>query len=302
MRLFGCIHAEENKFVCAIGDLSGTIREKTVIKTTTPRDTVFNSVKFLLEKHQLSPLSAIGISSFGPVDPDPDSPYYGYITTTTRPGWAQFNIVGSIKDALGLPVGFDTDVNGAAIGEARWGAGKEINSLIYWTIGCGIGGGGLLSDKMMHGLIHPEMGHMYVPHDRKQDPYKGVCPYHKNCLEGLASVHAIRNRWGFKSAKEIPDEHPAWDLEAKYLGYAMANCVMSLSPQRIIIGGGVMNRKILYPKIRKETIRLLNGYIKHKELLTNIESFIVPPALGEYSELYGALALAEMQLRLPQEI
>ncbi len=302
MRMFGGIDVREDEFICAIGNSAGELRYKTVFPTTTPRDTVYRAAEFFKGLSQTSPLSGIGIASFGPVDPDPDSPYYGYITTTPKPGWAQFNIVGNIKEALNLPVAFDTDANGAAIGESIWGNSKGVDSLIYWTVGCGIGAGGLLSGKLMHGLIHPEMGHMHVPHDTETDPFEGVCPYHRNCLEGLASIHAIKNRWHFRHSSEIPDDHPAWDLEAKYLSYAMANCIMSLSPKKIIIGGGVMNRKILYPKIQKETTKLVNGYIKHTELLANIENYIVPPGLGDDSALYGAIALAKMQLNLQREI
>lgn len=302
MRLYGGIETGGTKTICGVGDSSGTIINKTAVSTAGPEATMEKIIEFFREIHQKTPLSAFGIVSFGPIDVDLNSPTYGCITTTPKEGWAYFNIVNKIKQVFNLPVGFDTDVNGAAIGEARWGTGKGINNLLYWTVGTGIGAGGVLSGKLMHGLIHPEMGHAYVPYNKTKDPFDGICSYHGNCLEGLASGPAIEKRWNVERATDLPPDHMAWDLEAEYLGYAIANCILMASPQKIIIGGGVMNNKELYPKIRKKVAEFLYGYVKHESVLVNLNEFIVPPELGDYSGVYGAIALAEMQLRLRSEI
>jgi fructokinase len=291
--LFAGIEAGGTKFVCAIGNSSGEVLERENFPTTTPTQTMDLVNEFLKRMHAKYPFSAIGIASFGPIDPDTDSPGYGRITTTPKPGWKHFDIVGHIRKKFNMPIGFDTDVNGAALGEARWGSGQGVDSLIYWTVGTGIGAGGLLSGKMMHGLIHPEMGHTFVNHDKMKDPFEGVCPFHKDCLEGLASGPAMCARWKVKSATDLPADHAAWDLEARYLAYAMANCIEMLSPKRIIIGGGVMHKKELYGKIRQKTQELLNGYIQHRLILDDIENYIVAPGLGNNAGVCGAFALAE---------
>ncbi|MCK4608796.1 MAG: ROK family protein [Gammaproteobacteria bacterium] len=299
MQLYGGIEAGGTKFVCAIGDNTGKILERARIDTTVPEDTMPKVIDFFQQIHAKTPLAAIGISSFGPVDLDIKSPTYGYITTAPKSGWDQFDFVGTLKAALNLPIGFDTDVNGAAIGEARWGNGKGVDSLVYWTVGTGIGAGGILYGKMMHGLIHPEMGHTFIPHDTVHDPFAGICPFHGDCLEGLASGPALMERWGVKSAVDLPDGHEAWDLEAKYLGYAMANCVMTISPQKIIIGGGVMQKKGLLQMVREKTLEFLNNYIKHDSILEDIDNYIVAPGLGHNSGVCGAFALAEQALHVP---
>ncbi|KPJ68048.1 MAG: fructokinase [Coxiella sp. DG_40] len=296
MQLFGAIEAGGTKFICAIGDSKGHIYDRIRIPTNKPQETIAKVIDFLKKTHQKNPLAAIGISSFGPIDLNLKSPAYGYITTTSKPGWANFNMIGSIKEKFELPIGFDTDVNGAAIGEARWGNGQGLDNIIYWTVGTGIGAGGVLAGKTMHGLIHPEMGHIFVPHDKEVDPFKGVCPFHGDCLEGLANGPALMKRWGVKSAKDLPDNHPAWDLEATYLGYAMANCIVTISPQKIIIGGGVMKKSGLLSKVQQKTVKFLNGYIKHESILENIENYIVSPGLEENSGVCGAIALAELAL------
>ena len=296
MQLYGAIEAGGTKFICAIGDSKGQIYDRIRIPTIEPQETMVKVVNFLKNIHQKNPLAAIGISSFGPIDLNPTSPTYGYITTAPKPSWGNFNIVGSIKDGFELPIGFDTDVNGAAIGEARWGNGRGFDSVIYWTVGTGIGAGGVLAGKMMHGLIHPEAGHTFIPHDKECDPFKGVCPYHGDCLEGLATGPALMKRWGVKSAMDLPQDHPAWDLEATYLGYAMANCIETVSPQKIIIGGGVMKKAGLLSKVQQKTLKFLNGYIKHESILENIENYIVSPGLEENSGVCGAIALAEQAL------
>ena len=193
----------------------------------------------------------------------------------------------------GVPVGFDTDVNVAALGEWRWGAAQGLDTFLYITVGTGVGGGGLSNGRMMHGLLHPEMGHILIPHDRQADPFPGHCPFHGDCLEGLISGPAIEERWGVPG-ETLPPDHPAWVLEAHYLALACVNFICTLSPQRIILGGGVASQLHMFPLIRREVQALLAGYIQAKEITTNdIESYIVPPALGARAGVLGAIALAE---------
>ncbi len=292
-KLVGCIEAGGTKFICAIGTGADDIRAEVRFPTTTPEETLGQAVAFFKEQQaELGPVAAIGIASFGPVDLNPDSPTYGYITTTPKPGWAHTDVVGAIKAELDVPVAFDTDVNGAAFGEYKWGAGQGLNTFVYFTIGTGIGGGGMVGGQLMHGLLHPEMGHMMVPHDLTEDPYPGHCPFHKDCLEGLACGPAIEERWQTDAAN-LPEDHKAWDLQAKYLGYLCVNTTLMLSPQRIILGGGVMAQPHLFAKIRSKTQELLNGYVQTPELQDNIDNYIVSPGLGDKAGRLGAIALAQ---------
>jgi fructokinase len=293
MQLFAGIEAGGTKFVCAVGNASGNVIDQIVIPTTTPDETMSQVIKYFNGININTPFAAIGIASFGPVDLDRNSPFYGYITTPPKPGWGQYNFVGAMKKAFDLPVGFDTDVNGAALGEYRWGAAKNLDTFIYVTIGTGIGAGGMVSGKLMHGMIHPEMGHIFIPHDHNKDKFAGVCPFHGDCLEGLANGPALQKRWGVRFALDLPADHPGWDLEAEYLAYAFANYTMMLSPQKIIAGGGVMKNKKIFPKIRVRVKNLLNGYIKHENILSKIDEYIIEPGLGAQSGICGALALAE---------
>lgn len=296
MILFGGIEAGGTKFICAAGDSSGKIHQKIRIPTTTPEETIPQVIAFFKEIHQKTPLFAIGIGTFGPVDVDKTSQKYGYILSTPKPGWSDFNFIGAIKEQFHLPVGFDSDVNAAALGEHRWGAAQALDNFVYITIGTGIGGGAMVHGKLMHGLQHPEMGHIFIPHDKKRDPFAGSCPYHGDCLEGLANGPAMLARWDVKSALDLPIEHEAWDLEADYLAYAVANWILTLSPQKVILGGGVMRRRELLPKIQERVPRLLNGYIQHPAILKQIEHYVVHPGLGDKSGICGAIALAERAL------
>ena len=221
----------------------------------------------------------------------PRSPTYGHITSTPKSGWENVNLLGLFRRAFPVPIGFDTDVNVAALGEWTWGAGQGVDSLVYVTVGTGIGGGGVINGRMMHGLIHPEMGHIRVPRV-SGDSFPGNCPYHGDCLQGLAAGPAIEARWG-KRAEALPSDHPAWDLEASYLALAVNDLICVLSPQRIILGGGVMCQRPLFPLIRQKVKRLLNGYIQSPRILEGIEEFIVPPGLEGRSGVLGAIALAE---------
>lgn len=287
--LYGGIEAGGTKFVCAVGTGPEDIRAETRIPTTTPGETLARVLDFF--RPYAPQLKAVGIASFGPVDVRPDSPTYGYITTTPKPGWAFTPIVPLVAEKLGVPVGFDTDVNGAALGEHRWGAAQGLDTFVYLTVGTGIGGGALVNGRLLHGLLHPEMGHMRVPHDRDRDPFAGICPFHGDCLEGLASGPAMEARWGQPPAT-LPPDHPAWDLEAEYLGTALATLICVLSPQRIVVGGGVMQAAHLWPRLRAATLKTLNGYIQAPALTEGIETYIVPPRLGQRAGVLGAIALA----------
>lgn len=286
--MYGGIELGGTKIICAVGTGPADVQAETRFPTTTPDEAMAHILAFF-QPHRLD---AIGIGSFGPISLHRGAPDYGSITTTPKPGWVHTNIVGPIRQALNVPVGFDTDVNAAALGEWRWGAGQGLDTFIYLTIGTGIGGGGISNRKLMHGLLHPEMGHIRLPRDQQVDPFAGICPYHGDCLEGLASGPAMRARWGV-SADSLPADHPAWQLEARYLALACVSFMCILSPQRIILGGGVMQQRHLFPLIRREVQSLLNGYIQSPVVLQDIDTFIVPPALGNQAGILGALALAE---------
>ena len=292
MPLYGGIEGGGTKFVCAVGSGPDDLRAEVRFPTTSPEETIAQAIAFFREQAAPEPLRAIGIASFGPIDPNPASPQFGYITTTPKPGWAHTNLAGRIHRALGVPVGFDTDVNVAALGEHRWGAAQGLDTFIYLTVGTGLGGGGMVNGKLIHGLMHPEMGHIRVPHDWDADPYEGYCSYHGDCWEGLAAGPALEGRWG-RRGEMLPPDHPAWELEAHYLALGLVNLILPLSPQRIIMGGGVMEQRQLFPRIQRRVQELLNGYLQAPMILERIAEYIVPPALGGRSGVLGAIALAE---------
>jgi fructokinase len=263
--------------------------EYRVIPTSTPQTTMDEVIAFFRPRLGLR---AIGIASFGPVDLHRRSPSYGHITATPKLAWRNFDLAGAVGSALKLPIGFDTDVNAAALGEARWGAAQDVADFVYVTVGTGIGGGALVSGSPLHGLQHPEMGHIRVPHDWAADPYAGICPYHGDCLEGLASGPAIEARWGIAPGR-LPADHPAWELEAHYLALALMNWTVVLSPRRVVLGGGVMRQPQLFPLMRRKLQEQLNGYIPCPELQAGIDRYIVPSELGDRAGVLGALVLAE---------
>ena len=288
--MFGAIEAGGTKFVCAVGCDPADL-EIVQLPTTLPQVTTAQAIDFLRASSGGS-LQAVGIGSFGPVDLSRSSPTFGHITSTPKLSWQNFDIVGTVRAAFNVPIGFDTDVNAAALGEARWGAAKSISDFVYLTVGTGIGGGVMVKGQVLHGLLHPEMGHIRIPHDCQRDPYPGRCPFHGDCLEGLASGPAIQERWG-TPAPELPMDHPAWKLEAHYLALGLANWVCTLSPKRIVLGGGVMQKQWLFPLIRSELVRLLNGYVQCPELTKNLDQYVVPAKLGDRAGIAGALALAQ---------
>lgn len=289
--LYGGIEAGGTKFVCAIASGPGQVVAEATFPTTTPDETIGQAIAFFRDHQAQYAIKGLGIATFGPVDLDPASPTWGYITTTPKPGWGQTPFATAVRDALGLPVGFDTDVNGAALSEARWGAGQGADPVVYFTIGTGIGGGALVNGRLLHGLLHPEMGHMGLKRDPNLDPFPGSCPYHGDCWEGLASGPALEKRWGQKG-QTLPLDHPGWALQANYIAQALVNTITILSPQRIILGGGVMGQAHLFPMIREQVKTLLNGYVQSRTILEGLDGYIVPPGLGSQAGVMGAIALA----------
>lgn len=288
--MYGGVEAGGTKFVCAVGDGPDNLIAQTTFPTTAPPETLDKMIQFF-EPHA-EQIKAYGVASFGPVDLRAGSETYGMITTTPKPGWQNTDLVGPLKTKFGKPVGFDTDVNGAALGEHVWGAGKNLDTFIYLTVGTGIGGGGMVAGNLIHGLLHPEMGHLRLPHDWDDDPFEGICPFHSDCLEGMASGPAIEARWGMP-AVELPPDHKAWALEARYIALALVNYILTLSPQRIILGGGVMNQPQLIPMIRSNVQELLAGYIQVDALLKTIDAYIVPASHDGKIGVLGAIALAQ---------
>lgn len=270
--------------VCAVGNEKGEILDRVSIPTEAPETTM----PALLEYFQGKSVEALGIGCFGPVDLDPASGTYGFITTTPKLAWRDYNICGYFRERLKVPVGFDTDVNGSMLGEATWGCAKGLDTAIYLTVGTGIGAGIMAGGKLLHGMQHPEGGHILLP-KHPDDTYEGKCPYHKACMEGLASGPAIEARWG-KKAAELSDRPEVWELEAWYLACAITNYIMILSPQKIILGGGVMHQEQLMPLIREKVKELLGGYLQTKEL-ADLDSYIVLPSLKDNQGILGALKL-----------
>jgi len=291
-KLFGAIEGGGTKFICAVGTSPDDIRHEIRIPTTSPEETLRQVISFFKEAEQdFGILSALGIATFGPVDPNPASSAYGFILPTPKPGWSNANVLGAFKSAFDIPMAFDVDVNGAALGEWTWGAAQGLDTFIYLTVGTGIGGGVIANGKLLHGLLCPEMGHIMISHDKERDPFEGSCPFHKDCFEGLASGPALEKRWGQK-AETLPLDHPAWELEAHYVALALSNYITTLSPQRIVIGGGVGGREDLLPLIRKNVQTILNGYVQSSAITENINEYIVPPGLGGRSGVLGAMAMA----------
>ena len=283
MRL-GALEAGGTKMVCAIGNENGEIFERISIPTETPEITLPKLIEYFKDKE----IEALGIGCFGPIDVNRNSETYGYITTTPKLAWANCDIVGAFKKALNIPVGFDTDVNGSALGEATWGITKGLENSVYITIGTGVGMGIMSNGKLLHGMLHPEAGHILMRR-REDDHYEGKCPYHKTCLEGLAAGPAIEERWG-KKGIELQDRDEVWDLEAYYLAQALTDYILILAPQLIILGGGVMHQEQLFTRIRSYVKEMLNGYIKTKEL-EDIDHYIVPASLHDDQGIMGALEL-----------
>ncbi len=268
--MLGGIETGGTKCVCAVGTGPDDLRAVETFPTTDPAETIDRAVAFFERE---GPIERLGVGAFGPVDPRPGSPTWGYVTTTPKPGWADTPLAPELARRLAVPVAFDTDVNAAALGELRWGAARGLHTFCYLTIGTGIGGGAVVDGELVHGALHPEFGHMRIPHDTTRDPFAGSCPFHGDCFEGLASGTALEARGA-----------PAWELEAEYLALGLVNVVSLLSPQRIILGGGVLKQPGLLDDVRARVTVLLAGYVDAPD--------IVAPELGDRAGVLGALALA----------
>lgn len=284
--MLGAIEAGGTKFICAVSDDKLNIIEKITIPTTEPEET-FGKVFEFFDRFDLK---AIGIGSFGPIDTNKKSPTYGYITSTPKLKWQNTDFQSVFARRYNIPVGWNTDVNAAALGEVRLGAAREKDSCVYITVGTGIGGGAFINGELLTGLSHPEMGHFYPPrHDK--DTYEGFCDFHGSCLEGLAAGPAIEERFGVR-AEELPKDHIAWDIEAHYLAHAAMTYTTILSPSCIIFGGGVMNQPHLIEKVRDKFKKILNDYLE----LPILDEYIISPGLGNEAGIKGSLLLAQHAL------
>ncbi len=288
-KLYGGVETGGTWCVCALGTGPEDIHAEDQFPTTSPQETLERIIAFFATRPTPS---AVGIGSFGPVDVERSSPTWGHVTTTPKPGWQHTPVATVVGERLGVPVAFDTDVTAAALGEHRWGAGRELPSLCYLTVGTGIGAGLIIDGRPVRGLVHPEVGHLRIPRDAR-DPFVGVCPAHGDCWEGLASGTALSERWSAR-AEQLPDDHAAWDLEAEYLALGILAIVCVASPHRVVAGGGVMDRPGLRESVSRRLRELVNGYLATPLLAERIEDFVVAPALGDRAGVLGALALAEL--------
>ncbi len=293
----GGIEAGGTKFVCAVGGAPNELISVVEIPTTDPATTIRQAVEFFRSHGKPDELlSRLGIGSFGPLDLDANSPDFGSITATPKQGWEHVNLFKEFKSALDIPVVIDTDVNAAAIGEWTWGAARGLNNFLYVTVGTGIGVGAMIDGIVLRGVNHPEMGHMYLPvSEFEPDTFAGICPFHQSCAEGLACGPAIVARWGTRLA-ELPTDHVAWELEADYLATFFSNLTLVLQPEKIVVGGGVIQPKLL-KIIRRILLRKLAGYRKSLSTEDAVAGYIVEPALKNHAGVLGAIALARGDCR-----
>jgi fructokinase len=292
--LFGAVEAGGTKFVVAVGNERGEILAHERFPTADPSSTLAATCAWLrgqLPPTRQSAFSAIGIASFGPVELDTTEARYGSIRHTPKVGWSGTDMAGTLAREFKCPVGFDTDTNAAALAEQRWGAARGIDALVYLTIGTGIGGGIIANGAPVHGLLHPEHGHIYPRRHPLDVGFAGVCPFHRDCLEGLASGPAVVARTGSRLV-DLDPSHPLWEIEADYLGQLCAQLVLTVSPRRIVMGGGVLDHGRLLPMIRERMLLRLGGYIERNEILIDVDRYIVAPQLGDRAGVKGALLLA----------
>jgi fructokinase len=292
MKLFGGIEAGGTKFVCIVGVDPENILKEERFPTTDPEETIHRAIEFFQPYVRREELAAVGIASFGPLDLNQNSQTYGYITTTPKPGWSQFDVYGEIRKRLNIPIAFDTDVNAAAFGEQYWQPeNRPLDPFLYVTVGTGIGVGVMINGSPLHGLVHAEAGHLAIPHDWERDPFPGVCPYHGDCLEGVASGLAMSQRWN-QSPESLPDSHPGWELETDYIALALVNLIYAYSPQRIILGGGVAQHLGLISAVRCKVRQFMHGYLQSFLVMEGIDEYILSPRLGNRSGALGAMAMA----------
>lgn len=283
--LIGALEGGGTKMVCAIGEENGRIIDRISFPTLTPAETMPQIIEYF-KKHMVC---ALGVVCFGPLDLNRQSPTYGYITTSTKEAWRNYNILGVLRNALNVPCGFDTDVNGSALGEATYGCMRRLQSGVYVTVGTGIGVGIYSNGALVHGMLHPEAGHQLVRR-HPDDDFDGICAYHGDCLEGLASGPAIEARVGRKAYELDPDDK-TWTFVSYYIAQALCNFILTLSPERIVLGGGVMKQKQLFPMIRNDVEKLLGGYIRTPQM-SDLEHYIVEPSLNDNQGVLGGIKLA----------
>ena len=282
----GALEAGGTKMVLGVFSQEGDLLQQKTFPTEDPATTMAQMKAFFRENQ----IDALGVAGFGPLDLVKSSPTYGYITSTPKLAWQNYPLLPELRDGRDIPCDIDTDVNAAVLAEITLGAATGMDNAVYVTVGTGIGGGVCVGGQLVHGILHPEIGHMLLrPHPDDPNP-KGVCPYHDGCLEGMAAGPALGARAGM-DARLLPDEHPAFAIEAYYLAQMCVNLILTVSPERIILGGGVMQRQSLYQQVRQETVRLLNGYVRHASILEHIDEYIVAPKLFPISGLVGAYLL-----------
>lgn len=298
--LIATLEAGGTKMVAGLATGPDGILAREKIATTNPEETMGRLVEFFkIAVGEYGEVDALAVGTFGPADLNEKSPTYGCILETPKAGWAGTDLLGPLRRVLGgVPAVFETDVNAALFGEATWGAAQGLENAAYFTVGTGIGGGILINGELVHGVGHPEMGHMRVSR-HAEDGYAGCCPFHQDCLEGLASGPALEERWK-KGAEEWSPDHVAWEIEADYLAQACLNVLMIAPPERIILGGGVMHQAQLFSLVRARLAELLNGYLAYEELRGDLGSFIVPPSLGDDAGLLGCVALGQRFILPPQ--
>jgi fructokinase len=297
--LYGAIEAGGTTFVCGVGSNPADL-VTLEIPTTSFDETLAHVIAFFRSQ---PPMAALGLATFGPIELDPARPLYGHITSTPKPGWQFVDLFGRLRSALGIPIAFDTDVNAALLGESAWGAAQGLTDALYLTVGTGIGGAALVNGRLVHGLLHPEMGHILIrrhPDDaisgiEGRVPFPGCCPFHGDCLEGLASGPSLAHRWQAPAESLAPD-HPAWEFEANYLAQAVVTLTMAYSPQRIILGGGVLQQTHLFPRIRNQFVAQLAGYLTGRTEFSDPTGYLVPAALAQRAGVLGALKLAALQV------
>ncbi len=293
--VFGAIEGGGTKFVLLAGADPEHIVERAVVPTTTPKETIAACVDFFVRLKARYALAGLGVACFGPVDLNPTSRTYGYVTTTPKPGWAFTDVVGPLRRALGVPIGWEHDVTGALLGERRWGAARDHDPVMYIVVGTGVGGGAFVNGAPLRGLVHLEMGHLLMP-DLPGDQFAGACPFHGRCLEGLISGPAIAQRAG-RPAGALGEQDPLWGLVAEYLAMALMDCTLLLSPRRIVLGGGVLRQRQIIPMVREALRRRLNGYVQHPLLAERLDEYVVPSALGDEAGAFGALEIARLAAR-----
>jgi fructokinase len=289
--LFGAIEAGGTKFVCAVGTSTRELLEIASIATGKPDETIASVMEFFAEKAP-DGLAGIGVGAFGPIDVDPSSPTYGTMLPTPKAHWGGFNYIKAIGAHTDAPVAIDTDVNAAARGELAAGAATDLSTFLYLTVGTGVGGGMMVDGRPLIGAGHPEMGHVSIPR-APGDTFAGSCPFHSDCLEGMASGPAIEHRWGLPGGLLGEFQAQATEVEAWYLGIALADFTLTLAPQRIILGGGVSRMEGLIERVRDRMHNRLNGYVHGLAERSALDTFVVPPGLGDRSGITGALDLAK---------